>query len=376
MANIGLYGQLIRKSSGDTIDADLLKGVAGRVVVTSIGYDTTTRVLTIGYMDENNDPQEEIVTVELTDAELHDLNSIPGLLDKTSDLLVEVTAREWTTNTDVNLGAFASENSGNLGPSHASALNYFVSLTPTASQTGNDYVYIRIPTNRDARDYRIRQDGSLGEFFITSWSHVGTHEDFEYYRSRHNLFEGYQVTIQYDAATAIQTTYRGKIDQSDWNETDADENAFILNKPTIPDDNVQSDWDETDNTSDAFIQNISQVKAQLADIPNLEAKTGDLIVHTTRTWANATDAEVTGFAGRPATLADIVGETYHTSLTQGVAEDYIVIRIPLANDLRDYRINQTDAGFEHDWQHLELIDIDTNYRYGGTFVHIVGWQHD
>ena len=86
---------------------------------------------------------------------------------------------------------------------------------------------------------------------------------------------------------------------------------------------------------------------------------------------NATDAEVTGFAGRPASLADITGETYHGSLSQGVAEDYIVVRIPLANDLRDYRVRQTDTGYEHNWQNLELIDVDAIYRYGGTFVHVV-----
>ena len=134
----------------------------------------------------------------------------------------------------------------------------------------------------------------------------------------------------------------------------------------------QSDWDETDSDENSYIQNTQQAKAQLADIPNLDRKTGDLIVHTNRTWANATDAQVTGFAGRPATLADIIGETYHNSLTQGVAEDYIVVRIPLANDLRDYRVNQIDAGYAHNWQHLELIDEDSTYQYGGTTVHIVG----
>ena len=37
-------------------------------------------------------------------------------------------------------------------------------------------------------DYRIKQDGNLGEFFITSWSHVGDIGGFKYYRSSHNLF--------------------------------------------------------------------------------------------------------------------------------------------------------------------------------------------
>ena len=148
----------------------------------------------------------------------------------------------------------------------------------------------------------------------------------------------------------------------------SDTAAYRLSPP----ETEQSDWDETDASEHSYIRNTDEAKALLADIPNLERKTGDLIVHTTRTWADATDAEVTGFAGRPASLGDITGETYSGSLAQGVAEDYIVVRIPLANDLRDYRVNQTDTGYEHNWQNLELIDVDATYRYGGTFVHIVG----
>ena len=596
----------IDRFEADTADGKLMD--ASALVGSYIKSITPEGVATVQLANDT----EDTVTVEvLTDADRHDINSIPGLLDKTADLLVEILSRTWGDVADIDLGAFASDDSGNLGPSQASALTYYTSRTPTASDTRNAYAYIRIPDDRDARDYRIRQDGSLGEFFITSWSHVGDTGNFKYYRSRHNLFEGYDVTIQYDSATATQTHYRGKIDQSDWDETDSDANAFILNKPdagivtrteevtnhtisgapslvtltndlmagsileffidsitntygialtdiilgldpqsttplntsasipiavrspnssgltdqsgfltmlyvwrgddanqiwlsnsrnlsvlttvyqnrlggrtgrqgqyivrayrnsavvlttaptggsvvvntgvvipptgytvdptspatgetlyevrdtinpsqqsgtvtpswsipfasgsiTVGSDNVQSDWNESDNTEDSYIQNkptlaptdaeenvqadwdetnnaddsyiqnTAQVKAQLADIPNLEAKTGDIIVHTTRTWANATDAEVTGFAGRPASLADITGESYSVSLTQGVAEDYIVVRIPLSNDLRDYRVNQTDTGYEHNWQHLELIDVDATYRYGGTFVHIIG----
>ena len=149
----------------------------------------------------------------------------------------------------------------------------------------------------------------------------------------------------------------------------SDTAAYRLSPPEEID---QSDWDETDSDSHAYIKNTDEPKAQLTDIANLERKTGDLIVHTTRTWTDAADAEVTGFAGRPASLADITGETYHGSLTQGAAEDYIVVRIPLANDLRDYRVNQTGTSYEHNWQNLELIDTDATFRYGGTFTHVVG----
>ena len=44
----------------------------------------------------------------------------------------------------------------------------------------------------------------------------------------------------------------------------------------------QSDWDETDSDESSYIRNTAEAKAQLADIPNLERKTGDLIAHTTR----------------------------------------------------------------------------------------------
>lgn len=45
--------------------------------------------------------------------------------------------------------------------------------------------------------------------------------------------------------------------QSNWNETDTESPAFILNKPTIPTvpDQVQSDWNETDTADPAFILN-------------------------------------------------------------------------------------------------------------------------
>ena len=237
MANIGLYGQLIRKSSGDTIDADLIKGVPGRVVVTSISFDTNTNALSVDYLDESNTSQQLDITVGhvnptgaeiialidgvfgndiwqqgLTGPELNNLNAIESIIAKTADLEVKVSARVWGDVTDIDLGGFASENSGNLGPSHAAALAYVTSKTATAGDTNNNYVYIRIPTSRSSRDYRIRQDGSLGEFFIVAWNHVGTQGNFDYYRSRHNLFQSYNVTIQYDSVTAVQTHYRGETD--------------------------------------------------------------------------------------------------------------------------------------------------------------------
>ena len=110
----------------------------------------TAAEITVEYVDPAGVAQT-LVFNRFTDADKHDLNAIPGLLDKTADLLVNVSARTWGDVTDINLGAFASEDSGNLGPSHASGLTYYTSRVPTASEARNDYVYIRIPENRDAR---------------------------------------------------------------------------------------------------------------------------------------------------------------------------------------------------------------------------------
>ena len=174
-----------------------------------------TGSITITYQDA--DGANQVSTLEgslLTDAERHDLNSIQGLLAKTADLRVKVTARSWGNVTNLAQGGFVSENAGNLGPVHAATLAYVLAKIATTGDSNNDYVYIRIPANRHVGDYRVRQNGSLGEFFITSWDHVGSAANFEYYRSRHNLFASYSVTIQYDAVTATQTDFRGELDAS------------------------------------------------------------------------------------------------------------------------------------------------------------------
>ena len=169
----------------------------------------------------------------LTDAERHDLNSIPGLIAKTADLEVGAPERVWESVADLAQGGFVSENSGNLGPVHASALAYVIAKTATASDANNNYVYIRIPSNRNSIHYRVRQHGALGEFFISAWDHVGTHEDFDYYRSRHNLFQNYDVTIQYDTATATPTHYHGASDAAD---VAVDGSGFDGNLATTDDD--------------------------------------------------------------------------------------------------------------------------------------------
>ena len=217
---VSLRGGRIQKvnAAGDDWE-DLLGGV-----VLSLAHTAST--VTVQYFD-TNDALRTLVFNRFTDANRHDLNSIPGLVAKTSDLAVVKATRSWGDLTDVDLGAFASDSDGNLGPSDAAALSYQVSLTGTLQTATNHFVYLRIPLNRDVRDYRLRQDGSLGEFFITSWDHVGIHDSLNYYRSRHNLFEGYQITVQYDAVTAIQTHYRG---QTEWDNIQGKDAA----RPSTP----------------------------------------------------------------------------------------------------------------------------------------------
>ncbi len=85
------------------------------------------------------------------------------------------------------------------------------------------------------------------------------------------------------------------IAQSDWNESDNSSNAFILNKPTIPEageNNVQSNWNETDTNSDAFILNK----------PNIPADTNDFVDSLT---AEVSGQNLTITLGRTGTLDDL-----------------------------------------------------------------------
>ena len=43
--------------------------------------------------------------------------------------------------------------------------------------------------------------------------------------------------------------------QSDWNETNTSSDAFIKNKPTIPDAQIQSDWNQTNTSAKDYIKN-------------------------------------------------------------------------------------------------------------------------
>lgn len=94
--------------------------------------------------------------------------------------------------------------------------------------------------------------------------------------------------------------------QSDWDEANVDDPAYIKNKPTIPAAQVQSDWNEADNTNPAYIKNkpnFNPVPEISTDIPadrtsddktaspkavyDFTAKYG--VISQTQTWTQASD---------------------------------------------------------------------------------------
>lgn len=73
--------------------------------------------------------------------------------------------------------------------------------------------------------------------------------------------------------------------QADWDESDSDSPAYILNKPTIPPPQVQADWDESDSEDVAYIRNkptipASPIVASTAPTASTEGAVGQLYVDT------------------------------------------------------------------------------------------------
>ena len=82
----------------------------------------------------------------LTDIEVNQLDSIPGLLAETADLSIEVISRTWTDGTDVAAGGFVSHGSGNaITVAEAAALTYFVTRAVTNADGLLNFVVIRVP---------------------------------------------------------------------------------------------------------------------------------------------------------------------------------------------------------------------------------------
>lgn len=91
--------------------------------------------------------------------------------------------------------------------------------------------------------------------------------------------------------------------QSDWNESDANDPAYIKNKPTIPAAQVQSNWNESDSADPSYIQNKPTIPNNINDLGNVDttgATDGQLLGYngTTNKWV-----PVTGGGGGTTTLA-------------------------------------------------------------------------
>ena len=247
----------------------------------------------------------------LTAAQRHDLQATPGLIAKTSDLEVTASARGWADVADLAQGGFVSNNAA-LGPEHAAALAYVVSSTPTPAEAGHDYVYIRIPAERSSRDYRIRQDGSLGEFFIRAWDHVGVHEDSDYFRSRHNLFSGYDVTIQYDAVTAIQTDFRG---------------GTLAEKAVVDSDDFGGNLAPADDTVQKVAQKLDDLTVVSHALDNDEIDDGE--------------SDVQGTISGEGLARGVAAHSPFTDVEQDILDDLAHITFPHPTD--DWQVRQTYA---------------------------------
>ena len=58
--------------------------------------------------------------------------------------------------------------------------------------------------------------------------------------------------------------------QANWNETNSASDAYIQNKPTIPDAPVQSNWNESDTTSLAYIQNKPTIPQGIVELTSAD----------------------------------------------------------------------------------------------------------
>ena len=279
----------------DTTDLD-------RAFVKAISDDGSQAI------QQNADGNEETrdLVAGLSNADRHDLNVVPGLEAKTADLEVEATERTWGDVEDLDEGGYVSNSSGSLDSAQAAALDYVLSGVPTQAEAGHGYVYIKIPAARSSRDYRIRQHGNLGTFFIASWDHIGSHETFNYYRSRHNLFAGYGVSIQYDALTAGQTHFRGKSDAA----------------------NVGVASDGFDGRLAATDDTVQKVAQKLDDLPEV-------------TPAQAKDAEsdVQGTVSGRRMAESVAANESFTDVEQDILGDLSRITYPHPTD--DWQIRQT-----------------------------------
>ena len=149
----------------------------------------------------------------LTDVEVNQLDSVPGLLAETADLSIEVISRTWTDGTDVAAGGFVSHGSGNaITVAEAAALTYFVTRAVTNADGLLNFVVVRVPDTVDLRDVRTRQRiGGGVDLYIDGWHRIGSAGGFTYAYSHNHLYSGYTARFQ-TSITLATTHFRGESD--------------------------------------------------------------------------------------------------------------------------------------------------------------------
>ena len=117
----GATGEVLAKASAADNDTEWVAQTGGAGGLSAVASDST--------LDGDG---TAINPLGLTDVEVNQLDSVPGLLAETADLSIEIISRTWTDGTDVNAGGFVSHASGNaITVAEAAALTYNVTRAVT-----------------------------------------------------------------------------------------------------------------------------------------------------------------------------------------------------------------------------------------------------
>ena len=196
----GATGEVLAKASAADNDTEWVAQTGGAGGLSAVASDSTLR---------GDGTAADLLG--LTDVEVNQLDSIPGLLAETADLSIEVINRTWTDGTDVAAGGFVSHGSGNaITVAEAAALTYFVTRAVTNADGLLNFVVIRVPDTVDLRDVRTRQRiGGGVDLYIDGWHRIGSAGGFTYAYSHNHLYSGYTARFQI-AVTLSTTHFRGE----------------------------------------------------------------------------------------------------------------------------------------------------------------------
>ena len=196
----GATGEVLAKASAADNDTEWVAQTGGAGGLSAVASDST--------LDGDGTASNPL---GLTDVEVNQLDSVPGLLAETADLSIEIISRTWTDGTDVNAGGFVSHASGNaITVAEAAALTYNVTRAVTNADALLNYVVISVPDAVDLRDVRTRQRiGGGVDLYIDGWHKIGSTGGFTYAYSHHHLYSGY--TARFQTSVALSTThFRGE----------------------------------------------------------------------------------------------------------------------------------------------------------------------